>query len=154
MPALKRQLQAPVVVHVHEPFDVYIGRAVPRAKEVRAREGSIWGNPFIAQPRGQVKVYERTAAEALRMFTDKAARLGYDEGVRVWVPNVETALEAFETLMRRRLFHSADWRASLRALGGKRLACWCSPGPCHGDVLVKLWGEGKEKQLGSAAEKQ
>lgn len=24
----------------------------------------------------------------------------------------------------------------LAALEGKRLACWCAPEPCHGDVLV------------------
>lgn len=25
----------------------------------------------------------------------------------------------------------------LAALHGKRLGCWCSPKPCHGDVLLK-----------------
>jgi hypothetical protein len=24
------------------------------------------------------------------------------------------------------------------------LACWCSPKPCHGDILVKIWKELKE----------
>lgn len=28
--------------------------------------------------------------------------------------------------------------ASLEELRGKTLGCWCSPGPCHGDVLVEL----------------
>lgn len=31
-----------------------------------------------------------------------------------------------------------DLLASLPELKGKRLGCWCKPGPCHGDVLVKL----------------
>ena len=26
--------------------------------------------------------------------------------------------------------------AELAALDGKRLACWCAPEPCHGDVLA------------------
>jgi hypothetical protein len=25
-----------------------------------------------------------------------------------------------------------------RELGGKNLACWCPPGPCHADVLLKI----------------
>jgi hypothetical protein len=28
--------------------------------------------------------------------------------------------------------------ARLPELRGKRLGCWCAPGPCHGDVLVAL----------------
>ncbi len=28
--------------------------------------------------------------------------------------------------------------ARLHELRGKRLACWCTPGPCHGQVLMKL----------------
>ena len=31
--------------------------------------------------------------------------------------------------------------ASLEELRGKRLACWCAPLPCHGDVLVDLLGD-------------
>lgn len=29
------------------------------------------------------------------------------------------------------------WK-ELAALDGKRLGCWCSPKPCHGDVLAKF----------------
>jgi hypothetical protein len=31
-------------------------------------------------------------------------------------------------------------------LSGKTLGCWCHPKACHGDVLVKLWHEMKEKK--------
>lgn len=31
-----------------------------------------------------------------------------------------------------------DLMKALPELKGKRLGCWCSPKPCHGDVLVKL----------------
>ena len=35
---------------------------------------------------------------------------------------------------------------SLHELEGKQLGCWCKPGPCHGDVLVKLYKEKYEQQ--------
>src|SRR4051812_48607396 len=25
-----------------------------------------------------------------------------------------------------------------RELRGKRLGCWCAPGPCHGDILAEI----------------
>ncbi len=31
--------------------------------------------------------------------------------------------------------------ADLHELKGKVLGCWCSPKPCHGDVLVRLANE-------------
>ena len=31
-----------------------------------------------------------------------------------------------------------DLIASLHELRDKTLGCWCSPNPCHGDVLVEL----------------
>ena len=30
---------------------------------------------------------------------------------------------------------------SLHELEGKKLGCWCKPGPCHGDVLLKIFTE-------------
>jgi hypothetical protein len=36
---------------------------------------------------------------------------------------------------------SPELMDSLHELAGKRLGCWCSPAPCHGDVLVKLFKE-------------
>ena len=32
---------------------------------------------------------------------------------------------------------------SLDELKGKILGCWCSPKPCHGDVLIELINEGR-----------
>jgi hypothetical protein len=34
-----------------------------------------------------------------------------------------------------------DLMAALPELRGKTLACWCTPLPCHGDVLVRLLAE-------------
>lgn len=42
------------------------------------------------------------------------------------------AMERYEGYVRRYKI------SKLHQLKGKALACWCSPGPCHGDVLVKL----------------
>lgn len=36
------------------------------------------------------------------------------------------------------LLYQPDLLARLPELAGKRLACWCSPAACHGDVLVEL----------------
>lgn len=38
-----------------------------------------------------------------------------------------------------------DLMNSLYELDGKILGCWCKPKPCHGDVLVKLLKEKKNK---------
>lgn len=35
----------------------------------------------------------------------------------------------------------ADLLARLEELAGKRLACWCAPRACHGDVLAELVGQ-------------
>ena len=34
---------------------------------------------------------------------------------------------------------------NIEELRGKTLACWCSPKPCHGDVLLELLGEAEPK---------
>ena len=34
-------------------------------------------------------------------------------------------------------------RQSLAELRGKDLACWCPPGPCHGDVLIEMANNGR-----------
>ncbi len=36
------------------------------------------------------------------------------------------------------ILEQADLLAALPELRGKVLACWCSPQPCHGDVLARL----------------
>ena len=36
------------------------------------------------------------------------------------------------------ILEQKDLLASLDELDGKVLACWCSPEPCHGDVLIEL----------------
>lgn len=38
---------------------------------------------------------------------------------------------------------------ALPELRGKTLGCWCSPLPCHGEVLLKLLRELDEKRSGT-----
>ncbi|HVJ56684.1 MAG TPA: DUF4326 domain-containing protein [Terrimicrobiaceae bacterium] len=46
----------------------------------------------------------------------------------------EEKVERFEAYLKKR----PDLLAQLHALKGKRLACWCKPKACHGDVLARL----------------
>ena len=49
--------------------------------------------------------------------------------------SAEEACRRYEAYLRAR---RPDLMARLPELRGKRLGCWCAPGPCHGDVLVRL----------------
>lgn len=44
-------------------------------------------------------------------------------------------------LYREMIIRSPALLSALPELTGKRLGCWCSPQPCHGDILVELWKE-------------
>lgn len=51
-------------------------------------------------------------------------------------------LKLFEDEWRMRLELAPTWwRPLLRRLGGQVLGCHCSPKPCHGDILRKLFVE-------------
>lgn len=44
-------------------------------------------------------------------------------------------IQLYETF----ITNSPYWfRRDLEDLKGKRLACWCAPEPCHGDILAEL----------------
>jgi hypothetical protein len=54
------------------------------------------------------------------------------------------ALELFEREWRNRLLmvqYAGYYLDLLRALSGKVLGCHCSPKPCHGNILIKLFLE-------------
>jgi hypothetical protein len=46
----------------------------------------------------------------------------------------EEKVERFEAYLKTR----PDLLARVHELKGKRLACWCKPKACHGDVLARL----------------
>lgn len=79
-----------------DPFDEYIGRAMPR----QGLKGSPFGNPY---------------------------RIGKDG-------DGPTVLRKYQD----HILSRPELIARLPALKGKILACWCKPGPCHGDVLIRL----------------
>uniref|UniRef100_A0A7S2JM79 DUF4326 domain-containing protein n=1 Tax=Cyanoptyche gloeocystis TaxID=77922 RepID=A0A7S2JM79_9EUKA len=58
---------------------------------------------------------------------------------------LQKCLEMFEDYARQNLWDD------LEELQGKELGCWCSPSPCHGDVLLRLLRE-KQEALGTAEE--
>lgn len=48
----------------------------------------------------------------------------------------------YEVWLRERIAAEPERYAELfRYLTGKILGCFCSPKPCHGDVIVKIWWE-------------
>ncbi len=77
---------------------------------------SKWGNPFT-----HIKD-KQTKAEFL-VDTRKEAITKYKE----WILNQPHLL------------------SSLGELEGKTLGCWCSPKPCHGDILIELINKLKDE---------
>lgn len=49
--------------------------------------------------------------------------------------SIETVLDKYERHIRQLL---SDGQLDIETLRGKNLGCWCKPGPCHGDVLIKI----------------
>ena len=49
----------------------------------------------------------------------------------------EEAVKLYEGFVRDRI-KDPKWKEELLKLKGKNLGCWCSPEPCHGDVLMKI----------------
>ena len=55
----------------------------------------------------------------------KVGRFTLDETLKLYELYIRSNLELY---------------GALKELEGKELGCWCSPNKCHGDVLVKLFG--------------
>lgn len=49
------------------------------------------------------------------------------------VDTVEEAIEKYKEHL-----HSSGLIRDIHELKGKDLVCWCTPGPCHGDILLEL----------------
>lgn len=54
-----------------------------------------------------------------------------------WANRFYERLDLYEKYIREVLWDDLD------ELEGKILGCWCKPGPCHGDILIKLIKEKK-----------
>lgn len=59
--------------------------------------------------------------------------LDYGKGIYK-VNTVEEAVRCYEAWIKRK----PDLLNSLHELKGKDLVCWCAPGPCHANILIKL----------------
>jgi hypothetical protein len=96
-----------LVVHcMRDDYDVYIGRG----KDPHTLEWGEWGNPFSHR-------------ESTSSMVNRAN-------------SVEEAIESYKQDLWRRLRDGRLSVEKLAALKGKRLGCWCAPGPCHGEVLA------------------
>ena len=52
--------------------------------------------------------------------------------------NGEEVIEAYKQWFYARIEIDSDFEKAIKSLKGKTLGCWCSPKPCHGDVLIEL----------------
>ena len=55
----------------------------------------------------------------------------------------EQAIQEFQIYAELKVFYEPQWIEPLR---GKDLVCWCSPLPCHADVLIRLANETTEER--------
>ena len=85
---------------------------------------SKWGNPM-------------TIAELKRLFPDDTLVELQEKAVSWFGHYIATPFGRPEQLL-----------AQIGELSGKDLVCWCSPLPCHADILLKLANidEGNEKK--------
>lgn len=131
--------QRTTAVHVRDGCDVYVGRAF----RVYAKPSPInpvpgrFGNPF--KPGGM-----RTPAAMLNRYfvpwlgalpADEQQRIR-EEALRRMGPDAD-AFESFRWYLELRVQHDADYRTAVLGLRGKRLGCFCKPGPCHADVMAE-----------------
>ncbi len=74
---------------------------------------------------------------------DRATRWGnpFVIGQR-WFSGPMTRAEAIEAYGLRLVDRLIAEPAFLEPLRGKRLACWCAPTPCHGDVILEILDRG------------
>ena len=113
-------MNLPTLVNVRSgaEFDVYIGRPSFRAKDERCRVGSIWGNPFVGERDKAVRDYRMRHIRLLLLAGGP---------VPFWCEDVYGNDHK----------SAAWWGEQLDLLRGKRLGCWCSPEPCHGDAIIE-----------------
>lgn len=55
----------------------------------------------------------------------------FNEGTRTY------KLKMFEQYLKDRINNDEEFRENVKSLNGKVLGCFCSPKPCHGDILLK-----------------
>ena len=113
-------------------------------KSAREQEGytsfGAWfdgeNNIYIGRNAG--KYTQRGVQES--KWTNPFICLDWDVAKAEWA--VEDLMRSYEKYVRK----NPMLMNSLHELEGKKLGCWCKPGPCHGDVLLKIFHEHYEKK--------
>ncbi|CUR44299.1 hypothetical protein VCM_00080 [Pseudomonas phage VCM] len=81
--------------------------------------GSEWGNPFSHKDGTKAIVQVKTVAEAIQEY-------------RKWLWfQIKSGIVTIDML---------------KALDGKRLACYCAPNPCHGNIIKQAVRWAKEQK--------
>ena len=57
-------------------------------------------------------------------------------------PTAGSTLECYEIYPRSCLMGKPEFREEFKKLQGKKLGCFCKPGPCHTDVMIKYLDNG------------
>jgi hypothetical protein len=52
--------------------------------------------------------------------------------------NREEVLEKYKNYIIKKIENDIDIKKELMKLKDKNLGCWCSPDPCHGNILLEL----------------
>ncbi|MFP2906201.1 DUF4326 domain-containing protein [Pyxidicoccus sp. 3LFB2] len=131
--------QRTLAVHVHDACDVYVGRAFrayAKPSPINPVPGR-FGNPFkpggVRTQGAMLRKYFEPWLGALPAEEQQQIR---EEALRRMGPDAD-AFESFRWYLELRARHDADYHADVLGLRGKRLGCWCKPGPCHADVLAE-----------------
>lgn len=82
--------------------------------------GSMWGNPY----------------------SHKSDTLAYHQ-----VETVAEAIQAYRKWLWQQIKEGLITVQMLKDLDGKRLACYCAPNPCHGNVIKRAVQWAKEYEL-------
>jgi len=96
---------------------LYIGR--PRKGEPVTQRRAIWGNPFVERQQDAGRVIHSCGVEIETQL----------------VPDATVAIEMFRRFLFKRIEAGDISLQALAQLQGRKLSCFCSPRPCHGDVL-------------------
>lgn len=103
-----------------EAFDAYIGRAG------HGQDG-YFGNPFrVDFARMKEPGNDWVWLVGVRRVEEQSERGAY----------ADEMLGKYREHFLARIARDPEFRARVLALRGKRLGCFCKPGPCHGDVMA------------------
>ena len=73
---------------------------------------------------------------------EHAALCGRGRGVQVnTFTKKKFELEKRLELYEKKIRNTPELMEAIEELEGMELGCWCKPGPCHGDLLVKIFKE-------------